>query len=317
MNNQWIRKAELMIFSGEKGLDLSQFRITFQIRNADVESPNSAVIRVYNMSKETVQKITSKGEYGDVILNAGYEGGNFGAIFKGTIKQFRFGRESATDTYLDILAADGDIGYNQGVVNATLAKGSTIEDSIKAAASAMPGVNPNVSVLQVDKQHLVNINPRGQVAFGMARAFLRNSASSLDATWSIQNGKIVMIDKAGYLPGEAVKINIGTGLVGMPEQTDEGIKLQCLLNSRIRIGGLVQLNNDEIIQLMQQSPDAAPIPFNQWAGIQYNALLSKDGVYRAYVVEHEGDTRGHNWYTNIICLAVDLSAAADKAVKAQ
>lgn len=311
-NDQWIRKVELVLFSGEKGIDLSEFRITFQIRNADVENPNSANIRVYNLSQATIQTI--KGEYSEVILNAGYVNGNFGAIFKGTIKQFRIGKENATDTYLDILAADGDIGYNQGVVNTTLAKGSTIESAVTTAAGAMPGLQVDQTNIVIDKQHTPNI--RGVVMFGMARARLRNFASTLDSTWSIQNGKAVFVPRAGYLPGEAVKINVATGLIGLPQQTDQGIRLQCLLNSRIRIGGLVQLNNDEIIQLMQRDPNAAPIPYDQWAGFQYNAPLSKDGIYRAYVVEHEGDTRGNPWFTDLICLAVDLSAEPSNAVKA-
>jgi hypothetical protein len=90
-----------------------------------------------------------------------------------------------------------------------------------------------------------------------------------------------------------------------------------LLNSRIRIGGLVQLNNSEITQLMQQNPDAAPIRFNQWASFQPLAALSPDGHYRAYVVEHEGDSRGQAWYTNIICLAVDPTAPPDQSVSSQ
>ena len=311
-NNQWGRKVELVLFSGEKGIDLSEFRITFQIRNADVECPNSAAIRVYNLAPSTIQKI--RGEFNEVILNAGYDTGNFGAIFKGTIKQFRIGKENPTDSYLDILAADGDIGYNQGVVNATLSKGSTVEDAIKTSVGAMPNTSVDQSTIIVDKQHVPNI--RGVVMFGMARARLRNFASTLDSTWSIQNGKAIFTQRAGYQPGEAVKINVSTGLVGFPQQTDQGIRLKCLLNCRIRIGGLVQLNNEEIIQLMQSDPNSAPIPYDQWAGFQYNAPLSKDGLYRAYVVEHEGDTRGNAWYSELTCLAVDPSADESNAVKA-
>lgn len=310
--DQWIRKVDLVLFSGGKGINLSEFRITFQIKNADVESPNNAIIRVYNLSQQTVQRI--RGEFSEVILNAGYDSGNFGTVFKGTIKQFKIGRENATDTYLDILAADGDIGYNQGIVNTTLTKGSTIDDALSATVDSMPGLQLDKSSVVTDKQHVPNL--RGVVMFGMARSRLRNFAATLDTTWSIQNGKVVMIPRSGYLPGEAVKINVGTGLVGIPEQTDQGIRLQCLLNSRIRIGGLVQLNNAEITQLMQQNPESAPIPFNQWAGFQYNAPLSKDGMYRAYAVEHEGDTRGNPWFTNLICLAVDPSAPSSTAVKA-
>jgi len=314
MNNQFGRKIGLIVFAGEDGLDLSAYKIEFSVQNADQESPNNAVIRVYNLAPNTVKKI--RGEFSQVVLNAGYEQGNYGVIFQGTIKQFKVGKLNSTDSFLDILAADGDISYNQGIVSATIAKGETPLTAIETIAKDLPD-SQGVSTenLLIDKQHVPSI--RGTVLFGMARARLRNLASNLDASWSIQNGRVVFMDNTGYAEGEAVEINIASGQVGFPQQTDEGIKVSCLLNSRLRIGGLVHLNNSEIVQLLQQNPDAAPIPFNQWAGFQPLAPLSPDGFYRAYVVEHEGDTRGNAWYSHITCLAVDRSSPRDKSVSPQ
>ena len=310
-NTQFIRKYSLIVWSGNPtntslkvGIDLSAFRIHFNVQNSDVETPNNASIRVYNLSQTTINNIQTAngGEYKNVTLSAGYENGNFGVIFQGTIRQYKIGRENNKDTYLDILAADGDVGYNQGFVNTNMAAGTTIQQRIATVVGAMPGLLPGYNPDFSQKQFVTQL--RGRVLFGMARAQLSRLTSSLDYTWSIQNGQVNMIPKTGYLPSTPVKINRMTGLVGLPEQTDGGIKLTCLLNSGLRIGGLVQLNNDEIQKLMQQNPDAAPIAYNQWAGFQYNTPLSKDGFYRAYVVEHEGDSRGGPWYSNLICLAV-------------
>jgi hypothetical protein len=71
MSDQWGRKITLILFEGEKAIDLSEFRIQFSVQNADEESPNNAVIRVINLSKNTIKKI--KGEFSKVTLNAGYE----------------------------------------------------------------------------------------------------------------------------------------------------------------------------------------------------------------------------------------------------
>jgi len=308
---QWIRKVGLFLSQGDKGLDLSAFRIRFNVQNADIESPNNAVIRVYNLSKETMKQKKLE-EYTEVILNAGYEGGNYGIIFKGQIKQYKVGRESATDMYLDIFASDGDIGYNQGIVNTSLAAGATPAEAIKAAVASMPGLSSDLSALTITKQNVPNI--RGTVLMGMARARLRDLTTHLDSGWSIQDGVVVVTDNTGYRDGEAVKININTGMIGMPEQTGGGIKVQCLLNSRIRIGGRVQLNNAEIIQLFQQNPDSAPIAYNQWSGFLSIAALSPDGMYRTFSVEHEGDTRGNTWQTSLICLAVNETVPANQSV---
>jgi hypothetical protein len=166
--------------------------------------------------------------------------------------------------------------------------------------------------LSITKQNVPSI--RGVVLMGMARARLRNVVTYMDAGWSIDNGKIVLTDNTGYRDGEAVEINVGTGLIGTPEQTDGGIKLRCLLNSKIRIGGRVRLNNDEIVQLLQQNPNAAPVPYNQYAGFQFVASLSPDGMYRAFSVEHDGDNRGAAWYSNLICLSINETVPKEQSV---
>lgn len=311
MNNQWLRKLQLTVSSTVETIDLSQFRIHFMVQAADVESPNTLVARVYNLSADTIRTITRAAEFSGVKLQAGYqEGSNYGTIFDGTIKQFRVGKENNKDTYLDILAADGDIFYNQAVVNQSLSAGATPAQMAQIAASVGQQGKQQADLLAtqlqgVDAAHVPNI--RGVVLFGMARATLRNVATKLDCAWSIQGGKVQMLPFTGYLPGEAVVINTLTGLVGLPEQTDGGIKLQCLLNAKIRIGGLVKLNNDEIVQLMQQDPNGAPIPYDQWTGFQYNTPLAPNGIYKVLVIEHVGDSRGKEWYTNLVCLSTDLS----------
>lgn len=308
---QWIRKVGLILFKGEKGLDLSEFRIRFEVTSADVETPNNAAIRVYNLSQETIQKI--QGEFSEVVLNAGYQNGNYGVIFKGTIKQFKIGRENAIDSYLDILAGDGDIEYNQAFIDLSLKSNKTPKQQIEEIAKKI-GTPADTSALIIDAQHLPSL--RGAVLFGLARSSLRNIATSLDASWSIQNGSIVFIDNTGYRDGTAVEINVSTGLIGVPEQTGGGIRLRCLINSRIQIGCLVKLNNAEIVQLLQQNPSAGAVPYNQRTGIQPNAALSlKDSTYRVYAIDHEGDSRGQAWYSTLTCLAVDLSAPRNKAVE--
>ncbi len=314
--DQWIRRISLLVESDKEAIDLSNLHIKFSVQNANEEQPNNASIRVYNLSEATITKIIGKGEFNSVILNAGYVDGKFGVIFSGSIKQYKIGRENPTTTYLDILAADGDFFYNQAVVNFSSKGTSPAQDMTKIANEN--GMPLDTGLLVMDAQHHTNI--RGTVQFGLARTRYRNMASSLDASWSIQNGQIVFISKAnqGYPEGTAVRLNVATGLIGMPEQTDEGIKITCLLNSALRIGGLVQVANADINQLMQRDPNiSSQIAFNSRYNTQDLAALSKDdGIYQMYVVEHEGDNRGGPWYSHIIGLAVDPTAKSYEAIKA-
>jgi|WetSurMetagenome_2_1015567.scaffolds.fasta_scaffold325733_1 hypothetical protein len=320
MSDQWVRKLGLILYSGDKGLDLSDLHIKFSVRAAQIESPNTASIRVYNLAKETVNQIQVRGEFSDVTLNAGYVNGNYGVIFQGTIKQFHIGRESATDTYLDILAADGDLGYNEALINTSIAAGHSQEEIIKALGAAMPQTTYDDKTLGESgiKTSLTNFpNIRGVVLWGLPKIYLRNYASTFDAAWSIQNGKLVFQSNRAYLPGEIVKLNAETGLIGFPEQTDGGINITCLINSRMRIGGRVQIDNNVINQLVNQKNNLIAVAYNAPYAIQHNAPLAGDGVYMIFAIDYDGDTRGHPWYCHLTCLAMDTTAPKDKAVPAE
>ena len=333
MTDQWIRQISVILYnvknvptttSPQEGnpiiynqpdpnspaLVLSDFKITFNVRAADQETPDHCAIRIYNLSKETVKRITggfssttnthTVGEFTDISLNAGYQG-NFGSIFKGTIKQFRVGREDNLNSYVDIFAADGDYLYSK-TISMNIPAAKTYEEVIQAISEQVETDIDTTSV-QISSTNLVFL--RGAVIFGMARAKYRLLANNLNASWRIENGKIIFMDNQGYREGEVICINAKTGLIGVPEQTDQGIKVTCLLNHKIRIGDRVQLNNQEITQLSESNPNNPPIMYNRLVGpIYFNPPTDADGYYRVFVVEHEGDTRGQNWYTHLICLAM-------------
>jgi hypothetical protein len=150
--------------------------------------------------------------------------------------------------------------------------------------------------------------PRGKVLFGLARVAIRDEAENLSSTWNISNGEVNVVPLVGYLPGEAVVLTSKTGLIGRPEQTQEGLRARCLINPRIRLGGLVRIDNASINQTLQQKDHEIPgaqAPYNKYAGIEQYATITSDGLYRVYVAEHHGDSRGQAWWTDLILLAVD------------
>ena len=291
---QWLRECQLVVGpdSGE-GLDLSALRITFATKKGDTETPNSAEINVYNLADETAAKI--RREFSQVHLSAGYKG-NVGTIFRGNIRQVRVWRENGVDTVCAILAADGDRAYNFATVNTTLAAGSKPKDRVAVCQQSMEAKGTKGGYApDLGGQPL----PRGKVMYGMARQYLRDEARDSNTDWSIQDGKVQMVSRHGYLPGEAVVLTHETGLVGSPEQTQDGISLRALLNPRLRVGGRIKINN--------QSVKAMQTPLKQAAG-QQAARLDADGFYRIIKVEFKGDTRGNDWYADMVCIGIDDTA---------
>lgn len=313
MTQQFKRKAMLTLVDGDKGLDLSEFHFTFSTKQQDVESPNNCRIRIYNLSQSTVNKI--QGEFSKVVLQAGYEG-QFGVIFQGTIKQFYIGKQNGTDTYLDLLAADGDMAYNLATINESRAAGWTQEQIRNAAIESMKpygvqaGALANYAVLGGTIPA-----PRGKVMFGMSRAVLRGATQNVNASWNVQDGRINVVEVDGYLPGEVVVLTAQTGLIGVPEQTNEGVIAKCLLNPRIIVGGLVQVDNKTVNRTVNQANTLAHVPYNsRGSALQFLATVANDGFYRCFVAEHTGDTRGSDWYTQLTLLA--LNPASKKVTAA-
>jgi hypothetical protein len=304
--DQYLRKCSLIVATGEQGLELSELRIQFKIEQSDLDSPNKAIIRVFNLSPTTAQRVQK--EFQRVVLQGGYQTGKFGVLFDGTVKQVRRGRIDQTNTYLDILAADGDVAYNQGIVNKVMAAGSTAKQRLDTISQAMDlpvGYSADLPSGALS---------RGKVMFGMGRDYLRDLTNTTGTTWSIQNGKVVVLPLGGYLPGEAVKISSGTGMIGLPEQTEQGIEVKVLLNPALRIGGLVQIDNASIQRAFLPVNLFTPGEITQEKFPNLYPKVTDDGFYRIYVAEHEGDTRGVPWYTNLVCLAIDKSAPASSAV---
>ena len=126
----------------------------------------------------------------------------------------------------------------------------------------------------------------------------------------------------GYLPGEAVVLTGRTGLIGWPDQTEAGISARCLLNPAIKCQGLVKIDNKSINQTqvventfgsfggesVGEGETGGVSHFPSRQDFRMFASVTEDGYYRVLVVEHVGDTRGNEWYTNLTLLEADLSA---------
>lgn len=294
-DKKYLRKVSLTVGSLAGGArDLSQMHFKFHIRQWDLQTPNSATIRVYNLSDQTVKQIQD--EFTEVNLQVGYEGSDFGTIFQGTIVQAKRGNESASDSYLDIICADGDEATNFAIVNTAISAGSDYKARAAALTAAMGlknGYTPDFPAGTL---------PRGRTYYGMAKDHMRDLALSTDTKWSVQDGLVQFVPLNGYLPGEAVVLTSATGLIGFPEQTQLGIKVRCLIDPRIKVGTRVQIDNKSIQRA------TLDLSVSGSANNGFLPSIADDGFYRVVVNELEGDIRGEAWYCNLICIAMNEAA---------
>lgn len=323
MTTQYRRKAKLIVSSQTRTFDLSQMHFKFEVRAADVETPNHAAIRIYNLSDknapgaeaDTIGQLinTDALEYIRVSLEAGYED-NAGVIFEGSVKQFRYGRENPTDTYFDLLCADGDDTYNFSVCKATMPPGSKPADRISKLVTALQTIEPATKAGYIpDFSGLEPTQLRPKVMWGMTKDVLRQEVSALGMSWSIQRGDLTIVPLDSFIPAEAVVLNSRTGMIGLPEQTDHGILIKCLINPQLEIGKLVKVNNTDVNQLINSAKNSVrPTQYSSRTAQQFAARVNLDGFYRIFALDHFGDTRGQEWYSELTCLAIKQAAVNPK-----
>ncbi|WP_066922816.1 hypothetical protein [Methylobacterium sp. CCH5-D2] len=302
MTRLYRRVCRVTASGGSGGtLDLSEFRVRFRIRDPFVQSPRAAVIRISNLSEATVQALPKRS--GRVSLELGYEG-LYGLIFTGDVRSRNSGRESPTDTYVDLFAEDGLKAYQQATIKGALPANSTGKDLYDLVVKAMKqyGISPGYAppILAQTK------DPRAQVHFGMARDTMRRLAQSLGCTWCIRDGRLNVVPAGGTLPGDAVVLNSDTGMIGRPTQTDNGIIGRSLLNPRIQAHGRVHID--------EKSIDRAAFDLSvsgEVRNIEPNlGTIAADGIYKVLAVDHVGDTRGNEFYSEFVCNALGASTTA-------
>lgn len=290
---------------GDTGL-----RVRFEVHQAVRGTPPYAVIMLSNVNTET--KNAFQKEYKKVSLSAGYreQGSNPPVLFSGNIIQARIFREDVTDTVLQVVATGHEKeARNYAVVNKALASGHTMDDRVQVAVAAFKELGVQAgSIASLGTYKF----PRNFVAHGMAHDLLREICNATQADWWLNDNKLHIAKARETIPGNTTVLNANTGLVGIPEQTIEGVQFNCLLNSAIVPGARVKIDNRSITQA-QFSPAYGGETTNRLY-LDPNTLgLSADGVYKVLKVQHSGDTRGNDYITHGWCVALGADNRALRA----
>ena len=343
MSTNWMRHFELQLISDNgEGIVLSDFKVTFLIERNDNRWPATAKVRIYNRSQETQNRIMNR-EFGRIVLIAGYDGldkspsgivpastvgvvreidstyeaagsddSNYGVIFSGDISFSVTGKDNITDSWVSIVACDGEKAFREATINGCLEKGYTLRDEYNML---MKCLEPYGISKGIEPEFPDTVYPRGMSYMGRVADYLSGLAKDLRATWQFSYGKVDFIQE-GVAKHEAYRLNADTGLIGKPQQTiGAGVNVTCLINSKIQLHGLIELDQASIYRA-----DLSAEQVNQSGGVttqdingnivttglvqkEQPASIATDGVYIVRYISYRGDTRGQNWYMDMACEA--------------
>lgn len=294
----WMRYFSAKIYSSGSSptvWDVSNLRCTFQAQHYALGYPNTCTLTVYNLNAATENTIINEGTR--LVLEAGYQG-NPGQIFDGNVVMCTRSRQNGTDMVLNILAMDGSQFYQEGYATFTLAKGQSARDVVNNVANKashpiqLGYASPQLDALKLSKAF---------TAHGSVTETLDDMARTVNGTWFIEGGKLYIVsyaDSAATLPLglQAVTLTPDTGLLGNPQQQEQGVQARSLLNPSIMLYGLVHIPNVYITEQM--------VTIGSYSdGISTKYPLDKYSVYRVLSVNHNGDTRGNAWYSDIVAIS--------------
>lgn len=269
-----IRGEDPTVF--ERSITITGLRVSFALSKNLSTASNPAVIRVWNLSSTHRNLIKDFGD--EVILYAGYEKGTgYELLFRGDTTCV-FHAFDLPDIVTTLQCADGDRYVNNRHFSISFAPQATVRSVIQEIADRL-GL-PLVEFAASDDL----VYPRGFSHDGMGKEGLNKACAYANLQWSVQNNALQVIPLDGTITEPAFKINVDTGMIGIPERYTfkrqdfyvvgpaTGWRVDTLLYPQILPGARLDIQS---------------------------IYLGFQGIFRCETIRHDGDTHGPNWESNM------------------
>jgi hypothetical protein len=289
----------------DNGGDPAALRVTFDIYTPAIHAVFwYADICLYNLDQVTTDQLLGQQSQGlTVTVSAGYQNGNYGVIWSGTVFQAFFERENVVDYKLTLhcvlsLPTPTDENNIGQTFDAFTSQNQIVQGIAKMAFTPVVYVSP----LKTTKLS------RAKTVFGNPAKYLTQIAEDNNIQWWLDSKGLTMggpskedtiVSTANPLvfsppnyslngAGPSVSPDAGV-IIGTPQQTMYGVMFRVLLDPRVQVQVpyiKVKIDNTQLRYLKRQVG-------------QYVGLLDKDGEYIVAAVRFTGDTRGQDWYADI------------------
>jgi len=252
-------------------IEITELTMLFNVVKTLKPEPNKAELTIYNLNPSNRSKLEQMVQ-APVQIEAGYQEG-MSVLFLGDLRT-AITIHQGPDYITKLSSGDGERAVKTARVNVSLKKGSASADKVLEAVAKSLGVgdgNLKQALNVIKAAGLADLFSEGTVIFGSAFREMNELCKSLGLSWSIQGGKLQILELKKALEGQAIKISERTGLIGSPTVDNKGVlTCQTLLIPDVFPGRLMTLESERI-----------------------------QGQYRIESCQYTGDTRGQDWYIQI------------------
>lgn len=273
---QWMREVEVTVSGKGGSLVVRDLKIDFEILKGIGSSQNEASISIWNLTASNRKKLGE--EFDKVELKVGYRGGSLSTIFKGDIRDVTNTKETA-DVQSKLDCGDGDKAVAEGSASKTFGKGTKPKEVVDYLIGQLPGVSKG----EIKGLDDLPAYKRPVTVFGRAAAELDKIGREHRLYWSVQDGAAQVVKNDQHLQGTTV-LSSETGMIGIPEITDKGVRVKALLNPNVAPGRLIDVRSDFI---------------DEGSGRDKRKSDQGGGLFRVSQVKFSGTNRGEEFFVEV------------------
>ena len=233
MSEFWLREIKVNV----AGLEFiyPDIEIQFRMEFDDTDDPDIAVVELYNLKRETENKI-KKGE--QLILSAGYQG-DIGTVIAGEIAEV-YSRMEGVDRICEIEVVDATEAFLRQRISKTYKEGITASQVL---ADVLDKTGLEIGAINLPDDVTYD---NGRTVDGRLKEVARQIVDDGGGKLYINNGTIFAVPK-DFGQDVGVFISKESGLLHSPTRVDSDDAewdIESLLNYRIRAGAKVKVESE-------------------------------------------------------------------------
>lgn len=251
--------------------ELNDFAIDFSVRKSLKPEPNTAELRIYNLSEATRRKLTQPKKT-KIRIEAGY-GDNLSMLYLGDVRALAPGEVQGSNVVTELTSADSEKVIGGARLRVPIGAKMPVDDALRTIIAALGVKDGNTAtVANALRVKGKTIFARGTVLNGNTARILTDFCRAAGLEWSVQDGAIQLLDLGGHLETNPFVLSADSGLIGSPKLSTEGfVTAECLLIPGLRPGVRVVIES-----------------------------LAVKGVFRITQAEYSGQTYGSDWKIKLL-----------------
>jgi hypothetical protein len=259
---------------------------------------------IYNLSA-AIRGDLALGGYTTIVVRWGYadEGEILGDLFLGNIQRLIYQKVDEVTTQVVIYVYDTGEFKATSFFSGTYANGINFYQ-IAEEIGRQGKEEGNIETIQLSEKLKDYAVYGSKSMFGPSDEMLNEVAEESGLVYQKANNSLLILSPDEIVnqseitvfsvyDEETGRVESRSGMIGIPKLTDTGLELECLINTKIMVYSLIQINNS-VVSIEQEG--AIPTA-------EYGAALDPDGIYVVTQISGEFNNTGDEAKMNISAVA--------------